>query len=316
MAKNNRKKILFNRFSNQLHLLQKNGIIDIDLKYDKTYICPLCLNQFSENDIETNKNKNYLTEEDAPPASLGGSRIALTCKKCNSECGHKIDYQLKEFLSYDEERKFIEGSEQIGLVDYNGKPITAKVISKGNGKLIVEHNEKQNNPKYFKNFIETTKKGNEITFKPKPSRIDAKKITYAFLKTNYIITFSKFGYIFLLDTKYDAIRKQILNPEQEIVKYNLSVPSEHLKNNLGTYYVLDNKIRSILNVFTLKTDLTSKTYSAFLPIPKISFDSFVVEMGKIIKGNRAFFDKSDYDTNADLFADIEEIQKIINWINY
>ena len=69
----NSRKRLFDKFSNQLHLLKKEGFIDIDLKYERTYICPLCINQFQESDLISSTDKNYLTEEDAPPEKLNGS---------------------------------------------------------------------------------------------------------------------------------------------------------------------------------------------------------------------------------------------------
>lgn len=315
MATNNRKQILFDKFSNQLKLLKEIGIIDIDLKYDKTYICPLCLNQFSEDDLNSDNSKNYLTEEDAPPASLGGSRIALTCKKCNSECGHNIDYQLKELIEHEENSKFVKGTIQRGTVDFKGKPITVEMTSDGNGQLKALHNEKRNNPSIFMNFIKSVKKDVILTFKPKKTRLDGKKVNYAFYKTNYIITFSKFGYIFLLDEAYNNLREQILNPKKELITYNMAIHNPHLKDHIGTHYILDNEIKGIFNIFNLKTKLTEKPYGSFLPIPRISMDEFVAEMEKKINNNVAVFNKSIYDEDADLFADVEEINKIVNWIN-
>ncbi len=311
---NNRKKILFDKFSSQLSLLKENGLIDVDLKFDKTYICPLCLNQFSDIDLISNESKNYLTEEDAPPASLGGSRIALTCKKCNSECGHKIDYQLKELIEHEENSKFIRGTIQRGTIDYDGKPITIELTSEGKGVLKAVHDEKRNNPSIFMKFINSVKKGGVITFKPKKNRLNSQKINYAFLKTNYIITFSKFGYIFLFDSAYDKIREQILNPDKEIIKYNLTIHNHHLKEHIGTYYVLDKGIKSIFNIFNLKSSLTEKSYGAFFPIPMISIENFVTEMDKRIVNKVAVFNKSIYDNSIDLFSEIKEIKKIINWI--
>ena len=51
---------LFDKFSNQLHRLIELKLYDIDLKFDKTFICPICLKQFSENDLDTTL-VNYLT---------------------------------------------------------------------------------------------------------------------------------------------------------------------------------------------------------------------------------------------------------------
>ena len=314
MAKKSKKEFLFDKFSKQLSLLKENGIIDFDLNYKQTYICPICLEQFSKDDLEADDSKNFLTEEDAPPASLGGSRIALTCKRCNSKCGHSIDYQLKELIEHEENRNFIKGTIQKGTVDFEGKPITVQMESNGKGLLQAVHDEKKNNPAYFKRYINSIQKGEILHFKPKKHRLDSKKINYGFLKTNYIITFSKFGYIFLLDNAYDRIREQILEPEKDIIEYNLTIHNAHLKDHIGTHYILDNEIKAIFNIFKLKTKLSEKTYGSFLPIPAISIEKFVESMEKNIENHIAKFNKSIYDENADLFNDNNEIKKVINWI--
>jgi hypothetical protein len=313
MSKTNRKEILFERFSNQLSILKENGLISVELKYDKTYICPICLGQFSKDDLKIKNGCNYLTEEDAPPASLGGKRVALTCKKCNSECGHKIDYQLKELIKHEENSKFIKGAIQSGTIDFEGKSITVELTSEGNGKLIAKHDENLNDPSIFIKFIKSVKRDVIMSFKTKKSKIDANKVNYAFLKTNYILTFGKFGYIFLLDKAYDSIREQILNPDKEIVKFNLAISNPHLKDHLGTHYIVDSGIKAIFNIFKLKTILTDKPYGAFLPIPKITIENFVMEMEKRIVDHVAVFNKTIYDDKIDLFADLKEIKKIKKW---
>jgi hypothetical protein len=78
-----KRKKLFASFSTQLALLQEKGVLNIDVQSEKSYICPICQRQFSEDYLD-NSHKNYLTLEDAPPFALGGSKIALTCKECNN----------------------------------------------------------------------------------------------------------------------------------------------------------------------------------------------------------------------------------------
>src|SRR5450759_5042191 len=63
---------IFNKYSKQLSSLVKLGLCDLKLEYKKTFICPTCLHQFSEDDLDISK-ENFLTLEDAPPKSLGGS---------------------------------------------------------------------------------------------------------------------------------------------------------------------------------------------------------------------------------------------------
>jgi hypothetical protein len=42
-----KRKMIFDKFSNNLTLLAENNILkDIKLKFEKTYICPICTEQF------------------------------------------------------------------------------------------------------------------------------------------------------------------------------------------------------------------------------------------------------------------------------
>ena len=54
---------------------------------------------FTEQEVRT-----ILTEEDVPQASLGGSRIILTCRQCNSTCGSEIDVHLYNAIKAREQR--------------------------------------------------------------------------------------------------------------------------------------------------------------------------------------------------------------------
>src|SRR5260221_763421 len=92
-----KRKQLFEKFSKQLLLLNQNCIINYNFKNVNPYLCPICLDEFNENDLTPSVN-NFLTLEDAPPDSLSGSKIALTCKKCNNGCGTEIDTHLTEVV--------------------------------------------------------------------------------------------------------------------------------------------------------------------------------------------------------------------------
>src|SRR5581483_11566139 len=52
------------------------------------YLCPLCLKWFAS--VED------VSLEHAPPESVGGREVALTCKPCNNTAGHTIDAELRK----------------------------------------------------------------------------------------------------------------------------------------------------------------------------------------------------------------------------
>ena len=66
----------YNKTHNNINNLRK---LNVDIQGD--YLCPLCMKPFTKQEV-----RKILTEEDVPQASLGGSRITLTCRQCNSTC--------------------------------------------------------------------------------------------------------------------------------------------------------------------------------------------------------------------------------------
>ena len=67
-------KSFFEKSKKQLNILNKKGWLANISSYNNEYICPLCLNKF------TAEQMDELSQEDAPQDKLGGKRIALTCK--------------------------------------------------------------------------------------------------------------------------------------------------------------------------------------------------------------------------------------------
>ena len=50
--------------------------------------CPICLTSFTRDAVAQGQN---VTLEHAPPKTLGGSEMCLTCTTCNSSAGGKLD---------------------------------------------------------------------------------------------------------------------------------------------------------------------------------------------------------------------------------
>lgn len=65
---------------------------------DRFYVCPVCLIAFGEETLAL----RFLTREDVPPKSMGGRKLALTCRRCNSAGGHDVDsHARREANLYD-----------------------------------------------------------------------------------------------------------------------------------------------------------------------------------------------------------------------
>lgn len=313
---------LFKKFSSQLHLLKNEGLIEIELLYDETYICPLCLRQFEEKDLVSSTTENFLTEEDAPPAKLGGSRGCLTCKECNSKAGHQIENHLVKVLRDIDDSKFHKGTIQQRRIPFEDTFVNTQITSEGNGLLQVLHKFENNNPTTLDRFIYSlkTKSIGEILHINGPKQpSDPKKVNKALLKTNYIISFSKFGYIFLLDRYYDSIRQDITDADYES-EGHLMLNQQFSSEQIGTYFVHNPNARAIFNVFGLDTQYSETIIGAFLPLPQST--PKMLHESLVNKGRRIAQDQvgvtlhtTHYDPNADLFNDVSEIRKIKTWTN-
>ena len=109
------KKEYYIRMHSNLQYVKKNNC-------NGDYLCPICLNEYSEQDV-----KNVLTEEDVPQKSLGGNRIALTCRKCNSRCGSDIDIHLLNAITTREHRLFLPCSERKIRIEKDGQLLNANL---------------------------------------------------------------------------------------------------------------------------------------------------------------------------------------------
>ena len=313
-----KRKQLFAKFSKQLLLLKQNGIINNNFKNTNPYLCPICLNEFNENDLTPSAN-NFLTLEDAPPYSLRGSKIALTCKKCNNDCGTEIDKHLTEGVRAIDASYFYKGSKQSGTIQHDGQKITVELTSLGNGTLTAYHRIKQNNPNALDKFIYALKNksiGPLLNLDPPKINFDSKRVNYALVKSNYVITFAKFGYIFLMDKRYDSIRQQLLNPGEEIYPWAPFIKNQFTADSIGTHYVYNKGTQSIFNIFALRTAYSETLIGGLLPLPGISMSEFTSRIdAQRDPHNVVILDTTKYDPDADLFTDINQIMKIHNWIN-
>lgn len=312
-----RRKSLFDKFSNQLLLLKEHGIIDIKFKYEKPYLCPICLDEFTEMHLE-NSRENFLTLEDAPPDSLGGTKIALTCKQCNSYCGTKIDNHLFEVIKAIDGSFFYKGSTLHGTITHEGKKVTVELLSQGDGQLEAYHRIKHNNPTLLDRFIYGIKNktiGPVLNLDPPKIKFDPLRVNQALIKANYIITFSKFGYIFLLDAAYHSIRSQLLNPEKEIYKWGPFIKNQFSKDKIGNYYVHNQGIKSIFNIFLLKTEYSETLIGGLLPVPTIPIDLFIDNVVSLRDSQSVVvLDTTKYDPEVNLFNDMPQIIKFRRWL--
>lgn len=233
---------LFSSFASHLDLLRNEGITTDTGEY----ICPICLNKFDSSQL------SELSLEDAPQASLGGNKIAITCKKCNNTCGHEIDSHLVNFIKYIEEKEFLPDSDRRVKIFDDEKIVNATLEVGNHRELKIIIPDKINNPTTLSNHISKMKERVIIDIQNNSLKIDMKKVSVAILKNAYILLFAKFGYSFLLNKFYNQLREQILEPMRYIIQDGLRTKQSTIAVSDGIYFSNNNLYKGFFVIYSLK----------------------------------------------------------------
>jgi HNH endonuclease len=185
------------------------------------YFCPLCLTGYSEEEAP-----GYLTLEHVPPQALGGRRLVLTCKTCNSEAGHQLDCHA----IIEEQARRVVADETYGRnpvrVSFGGVNVNAELSRDGvvNQISILPHNP-PGRVEEFATAARTWGDGTEIsvTFK---RQYEARRAMISWLRSAYLAAFARFGYRYIARDVLQPVRDQIQNPERELITNFLSVTRE------------------------------------------------------------------------------------------
>lgn len=225
-------KSFFEKSKKQLNILNKKGWLANISSYNNEYICPLCLNKF------TAEQMDELSQEDAPQDKLGGKRIALTCKKCNNTCGSSMDCYLINRIENYENSIFIPGTKRDVKVKVADKTFNGQLEVCSDGRMIMTNSFKQNNPTLLSEYMKQLAEDMALSIENKNKKVDDTRLSVALLKNAYIILFAKFGYTFLIDELYDTIREQIEKPDSEVVPKLWKITRERMIPD-GVYLMSD-----------------------------------------------------------------------------
>ena len=176
------------------------------------YLCPLCLGWFSDVDD--------LSLEHAPPESVGGRQITVTCRHCNSTAGHTVDAELRwaetirDFGSHRMTRPMSATFQFAGIE----QRVEARFGPEG---LSIAGVGKQNPPETapamtaaFEEFVSGSRKP---TFKLSFRAPDFRKAAVGWLRTGYLVAFATLGYVYILREELEDVRRQIRDPMGQIL---------------------------------------------------------------------------------------------------
>jgi len=223
---------------------------DIDL-----YPCPLCLRGlYASEAIEAGE----LTREHAPPRSLGGRWLALTCRACNTDAGRFYDAEaekqerMRSFLA-GQHQGLMRGTYTVNGVSHNGEmhlapmlsdgpgfatfvgpdakvgdPVLMTSIDKGMG-MYFESIERINNPSEAQRFEQVLGRAVDNQERLKMNltpgfRFSAERARVSWVRSAYLVAFAVFGWSYILQESLVQFRNQFQARENaffpEIVLYD------------------------------------------------------------------------------------------------
>lgn len=310
-----KRKSIFDKYSENLLFLKGENIIDIELKYDKTYICPICLDQFSEIALDQTI-ENPLSLEDAPPKSLGGKAKILTCKKCNNTCGHEIDKHLTERMQELDYHKFKTNTEFTAKFEVNGNTVQGKISIDEYGTMTAYHMDKNNNPIKLQDYIKNAKKDTIINLQIDKKQVNPINLQIALLKTGYLLTFEKYGYSLILDNSYDRIRQQLRNPLEIIYPLDFWFQAPLPKEVYGVPFIIENGLEAICPIFPLKTSASERVFVTIIPLTTKPIEEVISKLKDRFKVQKTLLVTFDpMNGGIDYLTDLEAIIKMKTLIN-
>ena len=243
------------------------------------YVCPLCMKTFNLRELG-NKIGEVLTLEDVPPKSLGGSPILVTCKICNSSCGHSIDAALLHELEllYGDKKQRLENTD--ALLNSHGKKVYTKVRIDKDKTICFDIRSKTNPPNAINEFVKSVEHDGdnysiqvELHVKKEKRNVQAARI--AILKSAYLYAFRKFGYYYILNESLTPIREQILHPEKDILHNTFIIGDQDsmpTKKKDGVYIASVNGYEFIAVILTFTVPSTNFICRGVIALPYPGFD--------------------------------------------
>jgi hypothetical protein len=282
-----KKKRLFDLFSQNLEWVKEHPSITFEPDFSNGYICPICLDVFFKNDLESSA-ANPLTFEDIPPAALGGKPLALTCKKCNSESGHMLDSHLLKRLLETDSALMLPNSKTKATFEQNGHKINGTFAVNSDGGVNFNFLTGNSNPIQAKQFMQDFATAQTMLSplfhmkelfdadKIKDSRLgmhikiasNERRAEIALLRIGYLLAFANLGNGFLINSGLYKVREQILYPDKVVLPNPFWLKYEFPKELEGVNIVArPRELQCFLIVFRVKTNSRSRQFAIVLPGP-------------------------------------------------
>jgi hypothetical protein len=199
----------------------------------EAYPCPLCGRGFGRDALED----GTLAIEHAPPESLGGRPICLTCKDCNNTAGHTVDAHMRRretmldvaagTMEAPVSARFTVGDTTVNA-DYYFGPAGIMVIG----------DPKRNHPDAQARFgaeLEEQRlaKTQRLKFAVTPLRLNHEEQLdrVGWLRSAYLVAFAALGYRYIFQSRLEPVRRQLATPDETIIeRFGALIPKAKREN--------------------------------------------------------------------------------------
>jgi hypothetical protein len=314
-----RNEVIFSKFSQNLKIIKDYLGVEFNDNVDpEAYICPLSLKIHTKEGL-SNKFSDQLTIEHVPPDSLNGKALCLTNRIANSQAGHSLDLSLLKHIKL---REFTEGIAPFELkayIDDVKVRSSMNLFDQEKPSFIFDTSHFHQGIQRVENKLKE-RKPLKLTFNvPKDDTI----YRVAFLRTAYLFAFGHIGYSLIfgltnvINPSYDLVRKQISQPEKEIIK-DIIVFKKNLPDNLLGVNIIykPEELRSLFVVFDIVTQTAKWRYGVFLPGPDdYGFIAINQLRNQLSKGGSISFESYNL-SQIELRNKVSSLEYYNHWIKY
>lgn len=187
------------------------------------YICPLCMREFTRQAVD----KRVLTWEHVPPESVGGKKIILTCKPCNSRGGSALDSAVHQRDQHDQ---FFEAV-VLGTREFEDLLKLEMFGENLNVRLLIQEGERKieiapglNDPAVVQRLLEARGRlEQEGAWKDTEFKLTTiqgfkqRRAQLGDLRIAYLAAFAMFGYRYIRLPELAVVRDQLRHPEQDLL---------------------------------------------------------------------------------------------------
>lgn len=195
-------------------------LYQFDRSFRGKFMCPACMELYDAGD------KRNITDAHIVPESAGGKELTLLCRPCNSKFGSNQDRWFSEFLNIfmNEQNTIISAKSKSKYIEVNGVKVRGDIKDEEDGSIGIYLYENRNPP----GKLDEIKFGSETKLRLEiPLAKKQRQIGIGYLTAAYLMWFKQMGYSWIFQSHLDEVRKQILNPNEEIIsgKYLIDSPS-------------------------------------------------------------------------------------------